>query len=241
MPDAAARTVVIERLPPGHTVAAEHGEAPIGPASNSRFRSVLGLAEAGGRNRKPKSPSKAQLDRKLAFFPLTDLGNAERFVARFQGRFLWCQPIGWFAWDGRRWTTDGAEGLVLKAEHETARGIQDEAAAIRDTDRDVPVSAGKKPGDTEMLSTKLAAWGRTSESASRLSVIAKRAAPYMEVKPTEFDADPMRINVLNGTLTVTRHERGSRINLSPHDPTDRITKLAPVTFDPAATCALFDV
>ncbi|MCJ2062393.1 hypothetical protein MKK63_06710, partial [Methylobacterium sp. J-088] len=56
-----------------------------------------------------------------------------------------------------------------------------------------------------------------------------------------WDAAAVRINVLNVTVTVTGHGCGAGFNFSPHAPTDRIAKLAPVTFEPAAICALFDV
>jgi putative DNA primase/helicase len=44
-----------------------------------------------------------ELDRRCAFFPTTDLGNAERFRARHGHRFRFCKELGWFTWDGRRW------------------------------------------------------------------------------------------------------------------------------------------
>ena len=36
---------------------------------------------------------------RLAFFPLTDLGNAERFRERYLDKLLWCPALGWLAWD----------------------------------------------------------------------------------------------------------------------------------------------
>ncbi|GJD73599.1 DNA primase family protein [Methylobacterium goesingense] len=181
----------------------------------------------------------SELDQKLAFLPQTDLGNAERFVARNRDRFLWCSTVGWMAWDGKRWDADGAAEKVLRAEHDTVRAIQVEADAIRDTDLDVEL-VPKKDGKGEMLSDKLASWGRSSEAASKLSAIAKHATAYLTVKPSDFDADPMRINVLNGTLTIAKHPIEPYVTLMPHNPEDRITKIAPVTYDPNAACPTFD-
>ena len=177
------------------------------------------------------------LDARLAHFPMTDLGNAERFVERHRGRFMFCPALGWLVWDGRRWVTDGAEERVLQGAHGTVRGIQSEAAAIRGTQQDTMVVKGR---DTEMLSDVLRAWGRKSETASRLTAIPRHAAPYVSVGLADLDADPMRINVLNGTITVRRIADGPYVTLAPHDPADRITKLAPVVFDPDAECPIFD-
>jgi putative DNA primase/helicase len=44
----------------------------------------------------------------------------------------------------------------------------------------------------------------------------------------------------NGTLVVRRRDDGDYVAFQPHDPTDLITKLAPVDFDPEATCGVFD-
>jgi putative DNA primase/helicase len=55
-----------------------------------------------------------------------------------------------------------------------------------------------------------------------------------------LDADKMRINVNNGTLVVRRQDDGDYVSFQPYDPADLITKLAPVDFDPDATCEVFD-
>ena len=68
---------------------------------------------------------------RLAFFPLTDLGNAERFRERYRDRLLWNVALGWLVWDGNRWSRNGAEDLVKIAEHDTVRAIQKEAKAVR--------------------------------------------------------------------------------------------------------------
>ena len=80
---------------------------------------------------------------------------------RFKNRFCHWPAIGWLAWDGRRWTAEGADGLVVIAEHETVRAIQAEANAIRDADEDVVVGV-KRNNAPVMLSERIAAWGRTS-------------------------------------------------------------------------------
>lgn len=198
------------------------------------------------------------LDRWLAKFPLTELGLIERYVQRWRGKLLFCPSMGWFAWDGRRWMRDGAEGRAIAAGHDTVRAIQDEAEAMRGTPEDVigvrEVSSGRgKDKVTEevqiLLSDLLAEFGRDSETKSKMS-LHKDAAPYLSVEVDQLDADPFAINIMNGTLIVRRtadeplparwQRVGRHIRLKPHDPADRITKLMPVAFDAKAACPEYD-
>lgn len=189
-----------------------------------------------------------RLNLRLAFFPLTDLGNAERFRERYRGRLLFCAAIGWLAWDGRRWSKDGAEELVKIAEHDTVRAIQAEAEAVRETGvrdrgedgaRDFVVEV-KRSGEEVLYSDKIARWGRSSEAANKLGALSKRGAPYLSIGVDKLDADRMKINVANGTLIVERSGEGDYVKFRPHDPTDLITKLSPVNYDKAAKCDVYD-
>jgi putative DNA primase/helicase len=72
------------------------------------------------------------LNQRLAFYPLTDLGNGERFRDRNRGNLIYTEAFGWLYWDGRRWSREGTEQRVLRAAHDCARAIQLEARAIRD-------------------------------------------------------------------------------------------------------------
>jgi putative DNA primase/helicase len=192
-------------------------------------------ANAEGKPPSAGAPS-SELDRRLAGFPLTDLGNAERFVARFGDRFRWCHVLGWLCWDGRRWSTDLAEGAVNKAVHDTVRAIRAEADAIVGTPDDYEVVTR---GGKTLRSSQVAAWCLTSQGARHFNSIAKTAASYLEVAATALDADPMKINVANGTLTMRRGE-GDYVMLHPHDPADLITKIVPIPYDPAAACPRYD-
>jgi putative DNA primase/helicase len=62
------------------------------------------------------------------------------------------------------------------------------------------------------------------------------------VTTNELDADPYKINVLNGTLAVKRCQTddGDMITLKSHDRADRITKLAPIEYRPKAECPQYD-
>jgi putative DNA primase/helicase len=204
-------------------------------------------AGSGGFRPPPDDPFQSSLHRQLAHFPMTDLGNAERFAARFKHLLLWCPEIGWLWWDGRRWSRDRVDEKVLDAEHFTVRAIQGEARRLRDSGADEK-RGSRKGGKGEaavdvMLSELLEGWGRASEESRRLAPISKRARAALAVAQSELDADPFKITVLNGTLVVHRRERdggGDRIEFRAHDPGDRITRLMPVEYDPAALCPLYD-
>ena len=43
----------------------------------------------------------------LATYKLTDLGNSQRLVKRYQDRYRYCRPFkAWLRWDGSRWMRD---------------------------------------------------------------------------------------------------------------------------------------
>lgn len=184
-------------------------------------------------------------DLALALLPLTDLGNAERFAARNKGRLVYVAALGWLAWDGRRWARNGADEVVTRAVHDTVRAIQKEADALKNSARDVEVEPATRSKDAVWLSDRVKKWGRSSEAASKLKPVAIQAAPYLAVDPSALDADPLAITVLNGTLKMRRPapgggDDGDLVRLCPHDPRDLITKLAPVIYDPTATCPAYD-
>jgi putative DNA primase/helicase len=182
-------------------------------------------------------------DGELAFHPLTDLGNAERFKARMQERFAWCLDTP-FWWTGKAWAREGARQKVKVAEHEVARCIQKEAEWLRGSGRDVVVEVkykGTKAEEEIMLSDKLRLWGRLSEDSRRLSAITARASAEMMIAPEQLDADRFKINVRNGTLVIHRERKGpDQIEFRPHDPTDFITKMMDVDYDPDARSPAYD-
>lgn len=179
------------------------------------------------------------LDLELARYPLTDLGNAERFAKRYGAQFRYVSGLGWLAWDGRRWVRDGSDELMLAAVFKTVRNIQDEAKALRSTGEDEVTEERK--GKPFRISDAVAKWGRASEAATKIKAIQVLAAPKMAIPSALLDADPWKINVLNGTLHIRRRPgEEDPIILRPHEPSDLITKLAPVEFQPEAVCPHYD-
>jgi putative DNA primase/helicase len=242
---AAVRSPSSQDRPAASSAAAPAPRADVEGKPSSQTGATAASASdkgGGGGERKPPAEGAGPRNLRLALFPLTDLGNAERFRERYRDRLLWCSAIGWLVWDGKRWSRDGAEEVVKIAEHDTVRMIQEEAKAVRASGRkDQPDS---KKGARDWLfdekkgtlySDKIAGWGRSSEAVNKLGALSKRGAPYLAVSIGELDADKFRINVGNGTLVVRKSEGDEDyIQFKPHDPSDLITKLAPVDFDPEA-------
>lgn len=145
---------------------------------------------------------------------LTELGNAGRLVAQHGDRLLYCQPFGcWFVYNGRRWVKDETHEVYARAEL-TVRSIYAEAANTKD----------RKQRNT------LAAWAHRSESRHILTAMVDLARHKRPVTPDLLDVDPWLLNVYNGTLDLRTGK------LRPHRREDLITRLAPVSYDPAASC-----
>ncbi len=194
--------------------------------------------------------------RRLCMLPLTDLGNAERFAARFGDRVRYVDKWGWIAHDSKRFIHDGAEALIGGMVHSTVRAMRHEARVMRDSgrrDRGEPGALDdlietKRDGTEVLLSDKLAAWAKASESATKLACIAgiaRHLSAYgMTVQPEQLDRNPYLINCANGTLELIHEpdapEPWVELRLRPHDPNDLITRLVPVDYRPGATCERYD-
>ena len=150
----------------------------------------------------------------LGPFNLTDTGNAERLVAMHGDEVRYVPGQGWYVWDGRRWASDDTSELMRRAKL-TTRAVYHDAAECDDDDE----------------RKEILAWAKSSESEPRRRAMIKLASSErpMVVRAKQLDADPWALTVLNGTLDLRTGE------LRPHDPADLITKLAPVTYDPAAS------
>lgn len=83
-------------------------------------------------------PSAVLLDLKLAKYPLTDFGLAERFRERFGHNFRFTTAKGWLSWDGQRWKLldqdkDTLPAAVVQAAFDTVRLVQREARRVAQT------------------------------------------------------------------------------------------------------------
>lgn len=236
------------------------GAAP-GPRSDGEGKPSFRVEGSGASDRSGGAGGDADAvearHKRCLFRPHTDLGNAERFVERYGDDFRWSPALGWMGWDGRRWVMLVQEEKKLPPEVSaavvaTVRAIQDEAALIAasgmEDDDSNPDGLDQLIWVSDKKSTTRAAihakWGRSSEASGKLGCIAQIAQHKLAVAGDAFDADPLTINLLNGTLRLSRAMVGgawqARWTLRPHDRADLISKLAPVTFDRDAACPIYD-
>jgi putative DNA primase/helicase len=135
---------------------------------------------------------------------LTDLGNGERFAARYGGHVRYVAAWDkWFLWNGRRWVPDET-GEVMRLAKFTAKSIHGEAAIAEDEDRQKEI-------------TKFAFASQSRPRLEAMLALAKSEQP-ISIAYSSLDADPWLLNCENGTVCLRTGE------LRPHDPADLLTK-----------------
>lgn len=175
-----------------------------------------------------------ELDERLARLGRHDLGNAQRLLARFGRDLLYVREVGWHAWTGTHWDGQGGAAQAAKRAHETARAMAGEARALR--------AAGPMIGEADKAFEERVAkawgWAAASSNQARFAAMLTVAQPYSEVTVDEMNGDPLLLSVQNGTIELgppDSHGDGG-VLIRPHRRDDRISKILPVAWDPAATC-----
>lgn len=176
-------------------------------------------------------------------FRLTDIGNAERLVARYGDSIRYVGPWSkWLVWTGTHWAVDEtlriqahAKETIRAASEQAKRDVadsaHDEAAA-----QDAAALSATGPVKTKKKTVPLVAWLHKSESAGRVTAMQSLAAsePGIAIHHSSLDCDPYLFNVRNGTIDLRTGK------LRPHSRADLITRCAPVDYDPRAACPLWD-
>lgn len=77
-------------------------------------------------------------------------------------------------------------------------------------------------------------WRAKSQARGKLNAMLKLAETLLPASMSDFDNDPWLFNCTNGTLDLRTGE------LQPHHPSHRLTRLAPVKYDPDASSAQWE-
>lgn len=165
---------------------------------------------------KPKALNVVSQTAPTSSYHLTDTGNGKRFTDQHRENAKYCYPEArWFVWDGTRWKPDN-QGVVRQLAKQTTQLIYQEAVQEPDADR----------------RSKIGKWAANSESAFRQEAMLKLAQdePGVPILPEDMDKDPWLLNVENGTVDLKTGR------LLPHRKSDLISKIAPIVYDPQATC-----
>lgn len=196
------------------------------------------------------TPSKRQVrrDRKGVTHDTTDLRNAERLVERHGAdmRFVgtWAKYL---VWDQTRWVLDDTGG-ALRCATDTTRGMVAEALEPVTEARRTLAEAEAMPDEEERTKHLLVArrrvasadrvfkWAVQSQNVTRLHAMLAVARSFssVAVHHDRLDADPMLLNVQNGTIDLRTGV------LREHRREDLITKLAPVTYDERAAAPTWE-
>lgn len=170
---------------------------------------------------KPKSQTSLATDANplSPFFPegQTDLANARRFVELHGENVRYCHLWGkWLFWNRRCWQLDD-------------RGeVQRLAKAVPDSIFGTAL---------DFYDSKTLRFAVNSASARSITAMLTLATsePGIPVLPTDFNRDPMLLNVANGTLDL---RTGS---LRPPERKDLLTQSCPVEFDPESECPTWNL
>jgi putative DNA primase/helicase len=145
-------------------------------------------------------------------YPLTDYGNAMRFVALHGEnlRYVWSEGI-WLHWCGSHWKTIHRDA-VFKMVFDVPGAILIEAKSAED----------------EKAATTLRKHALATQARSKLEATLELARPLLTIDGDRLDTDRMMFAVKNGQLDLTTG------TLLPHCREDYITKCLYCDYDPIA-------
>jgi len=162
----------------------------------------------------PQAPAAAPMTKEIAEFLLSagqsDEGNAQCVARLYSGRFLYSGALGWLAYTGSHWVTEGAEKAL------------DRAVVSTLIKRIEAASQGENFEKYEKLRKFCLPNKSRVEGAKHL------LSSLVHVLPAEFDSEPDLLNCRNGVLDL---RTGA---LSPHDPSQRFMHCTSVDYKPAA-------
>ena len=145
-------------------------------------------------------------------YELNDVGNANRFVARFRNSSLY-SPVQdrWYDWTDRYWQEDKSKLCIQHAE-EIRQVIKDDAeTATNPKARKVLLEHAHRCG-----------------SIGRLESLLRVAQAYLAKDINDFDRDPELLNLNNGTFDLRT------CSLREHNPADFLTSLIHLEYKPEA-------
>lgn len=123
---------------------------------------------------------------------------AYRLAARYAGALMYVHGFGWHVWDGTRWAED-ERGVSQRAVIDVIRQALADSVHDKELRRDV---------------TRC----ETDGGIRGVLAIAAALEPFA-FTVADLDADPYLLNCANGTLDLRS------MQLQPHDPSDRLTKV----------------
>lgn len=164
--------------------------------------------------------AEAEVEKAVSENNPTDLGNAQRLIQRHGQDLRYSYKLGkWLVWTDGVWKVDEG-GLIEQRAKDTVKSIYAEAAAQEFAD------------DRK----KLAVHALRSEADGKIKAMMSlaRSEPGVSVAIDDLDTDGSLLNCQNGIVDLRTG------TLTPHDRARLMTKMAPVRYDPDATCPYWD-
>lgn len=137
---------------------------------------------------------------------------AQRLAAAYRDKLLHVHGLGWHCWDGKRWAEDDLGAAVRAVLDVIKRALHE---SIDDDNKVLGMDARRCESDAGIRGV--------------LGIAA--ALPGFAATVRDLDADPYLLNAANGTVDLRSME------LRPHRPADRITKVTRAAYDPNAPAA----
>jgi putative DNA primase/helicase len=184
----------------------------------------------------------------------TDQANAQRIAHSFGGKLIACAGR-FYSWTGTHWSAlDGeraAQVFAMRLSAIVAREAKnariEAERALKALPPEVLKAAAEQPKKNALAKQEAAAkamalmakadalegWSTKCEMASTQSAAIALLRKTLTIDTSQLDRDPWALNCLSGTIDLRTGE------LRPHNPTDYITKLAPVEYDPQASYERF--
>jgi putative DNA primase/helicase len=192
-------------------VASAYGAAARQPWEDLRATNDQANSSSNGNGQSGNSHHNTT-EQKPDSFHCTDLGNAERFAARYQDKVRWCEVWNtWLVFNGKCWEPDKS-GRVDQLAKATVRAIYREAADELD----------------EARRKQLAKHAAASESNRAVRAMLDRAKSELPAMPEDFNTHLYLLNCENGTLDLRTGE------LRPHNPHDMLTRCIKYKYNPLA-------
>lgn len=153
----------------------------------------------------------------------SDIGNAFLLRLEFGNRAFWCPEDNcWYFWHHTTgWSTE--THIDRPGCPQTIQGYAEKVVQYA-----LPNIAAST-GDKEDLR-----WAKQSSNNAKVNAMIERSKAFVTRHKSEFDNDPFLLKVENGVINLETGEfREHRIS-------DKLLKKAAVTYDPNATCPIYD-
>lgn len=158
-------------------------------------------------------------------YDFTQWGAAQRLDEALQGRFLWCPKVKWHGWNECEgvWQRPAEYLLLRESVLALKEKTEQECKALADLGSDKAVAMARK-------------YALDMQNVGNVKGAMKFLEPLMVGSWEQFDQDPNKLTVANGTLVFD----GDDVRLEDHDPHDYITKKSPVVYDSEASAPFWE-